>query len=400
APPSAKGWQTSSLQWIWLALALLLLATAFAVLSRLAHLQAIGHLLILLLLGLAGVSGLVVYQRQVRMHEAVLAKLDAEREAAFARLVESEERFRSMLQHFPVAYFALDPQGLWVDANQQALLMLRAESLATLLDRPFVDSWETGFSAVYSGSFEKFRAHAGPVAEMTLMRGDGRPIVVVAVMQNEYFVDQRLRRVHCLLHDISEQVAMREQLVSAGVELESRIQARTRALTQANDMLRDLARRDELTGLMNRLAGNELLQSEFAELRRSGHRYAVLLVDIDHFKRVNDTHGHAIGDEVLRQVAQVLLGDLRRSDFLARYGGEEFLAVLPGTDGTAAKRVADKLRAAVESTPHPVAGRVTISVGIAIASAEDRDERTSVDRADDMLYEAKQAGRNTVIAAA
>ncbi|MEK9720837.1 MAG: diguanylate cyclase, partial [Quisquiliibacterium sp.] len=396
----AKGWQTSSLQWIWLALALLLLATAFAVLSRLAHLQAIGHLLILLLLGLAGVSGLVVYQRQVRMHEAVLAKLDAEREAAFARLVESEERFRSMLQHFPVAYFALDPQGLWVDANQQALLMLRAESLATLLDRPFVDSWETGFSAVYSGSFEKFRAHAGPVAEMTLMRGDGRPIVVVAVMQNEYFVDQRLRRVHCLLHDISEQVAMREQLVSAGVELESRIQARTRALTQANDMLRDLARRDELTGLMNRLAGNELLQSEFAELRRSGHRYAVLLVDIDHFKRVNDTHGHAIGDEVLRQVAQVLLGDLRRSDFLARYGGEEFLAVLPGTDGTAAKRVADKLRAAVESTPHPVAGRVTISVGIAIASAEDRDERTSVDRADDMLYEAKQAGRNTVIAAA
>ena len=174
APPSAKGWQTSSLQWIWLVLALLLLATAFAVLSRLAHLQAIGHLLILLLLGLAGVSGLVVYQRQVRMHEAVLAKLDAEREAAFARLVESEERFRSMLQHFPVAYFALDPQGLWVDANQQALLMLRAESLATLLDRPFVDSWETGFSAVYSGSFEKFRAHAGPVAEMTLMRGDGQ----------------------------------------------------------------------------------------------------------------------------------------------------------------------------------------------------------------------------------
>jgi len=359
---------------------------------------ALGQMLVYLLLALLGAFGLVVYQRRVRAHEQLVATQREEREASFARLAASEERFRSLLQHLPIAYFALDPQGLWVDANRQALRMLRVDSLASLLDRPFVDSWETRFSALYGGAFQRFREQAGPVTEMTLLRDDGTPITVVAVLQDEYREDKQLRLIHGLLYDISAQVAMQENLIRASADFETKVQARTRALTQANDMLRDLARRDELTGLANRLAANELLQIEFAALRRGGRQYAVLIFDIDHFKGVNDSFGHGVGDEVLRQVAQVLLGDLRHNDFLARYGGEEFLAVLADTNLASASVVADKIRAAVAAMQHPVAGSISVSIGLAMARPEDPDERTAVDLADANLYAAKQSGRNKVVA--
>jgi diguanylate cyclase (GGDEF)-like protein/PAS domain S-box-containing protein len=361
---------------------------------------ALGQILVYLLVALAGAFGLFFYQRRARANALQVVAQREEREASFALLAASEERFRSLLQHLPVAYFALDPQGLWVDANRQTLRMLRVNSLASLLDRPFVDIWETRFSALYGGSFARFHEQAGPVAEMTLLRDDGSPVTVVAVMHDEYRDGRQLWLVHGLLYDISEQLALQERLMYVGADFETKVQARTRALTQANDMLRDLARRDELTGLANRLAANELLQSEFAAVRRGGRPYAVLVFDIDHFKRVNDTHGHRVGDEVLRQVAQVLLGDLRRNDFLARFGGEEFLAVLVDTDLAAASLVADKLRAAVESMPHPVAGVITVSVGLGMARPEDADERAAVEVADRNLYAAKQSGRNQVVAEA
>jgi len=359
---------------------------------------ALGQMLVYLLLAVTSAFGLMVYQRRVRAHERLVAVQRDEREASFARLAASEERFRSLLQHLPIAYFALDPQGLWVDANRQALRLLRVDSLASLLDRPFVDSWETRFSARYGGAFQRFREQAGPVTEMTLLRDDGTPITVVAVLQDEYRDDKQLRLTHGLLYDISAQVAMQENLIRASADFETKVQARTRALTQANDMLRDLARRDELTGLANRLAANELLQIEFAALRRGGRQYAVLIFDIDHFKGVNDSFGHGVGDEVLRQVAQVLLGDLRHNDFLARYGGEEFLAVLADTNLASASVVADKIRAAVAAMPHPVAGSISVSIGLAMARPEDPDERAAVDLADANLYAAKQSGRNKVVA--
>ena len=158
-----------------------------------------------------------------------------------------------------------------------------------------------------------------------------------------------------------------------------------------------LASRDVLTGVYNRRSFDERLVEWFQAFRRNGRPYALLLIDIDHFKRINDTHGHPAGDAVLRQLAQLLSDQVRASDFVARYGGEEFVVLLPET-GTAraAETVAEKIRAAVADVAFPDAGQVTISVGLSVSEASDADASAVMRRADDALYQAKAAGRNRV----
>ena len=157
-----------------------------------------------------------------------------------------------------------------------------------------------------------------------------------------------------------------------------------------------LARLDTLTQLPNRLAANERLQTEFLSMKRSKNVYSVLMMDIDFFKQVNDKHGHAVGDQVLQRVATAMQETLRESDFCARFGGEEFLALLPATDTPAAYQVAEKLRKAVESSPDPIAGPITVSIGLALPTSEQADEDIAVREADEALYRAKSAGRNQV----
>jgi diguanylate cyclase (GGDEF)-like protein len=161
--------------------------------------------------------------------------------------------------------------------------------------------------------------------------------------------------------------------------------------------LHGLARSDVMTRLPNRLAANERLHTEFIRMKRSKTSYTVLMIDIDFFKHVNDTHGHAAGDQVLKGVAKTLKATLRESDFCARFGGEEFLALLLATETPEACQVAEKLRQAIESAPDPVAGRITVSIGLAVANPEQADEDVAVRGADDNLYKAKETGRNKVV---
>jgi len=171
---------------------------------------------------------------------------------------------------------------------------------------------------------------------------------------------------------------------------------RSAALVAANRELEQLARRDALTGLQNRKSANERLRMEFLRLKRSGHPYAVLFMDVDWFKEVNDTHGHEAGDQVLRHMATVLTSSLRATDFVARYGGEEFLALLSETTREGALRIAEVVRRTVADQPFPVVGQVTVSIGVAMAHGEDEDEERAVRRADTALYQAKEDGRNAV----
>jgi diguanylate cyclase (GGDEF)-like protein/PAS domain S-box-containing protein len=186
-------------------------------------------------------------------------------------------------------------------------------------------------------------------------------------------------------------------ILQLNAELEAKVKARTAELLAANEELRHLARHDPLTGLPNRLAANERRQLEFIALQRSGKPCAVMLIDVDHFKQVNDNFGHAVGDRVLRRVGRCLASSLRESDFVARWGGEEFLVLLPGTELDAATRVADKLRQAVESRPDPEAGTITISLGLALATPASRGEDAPLSEADACLYAAKRAGRNRLV---
>lgn len=156
---------------------------------------------------------------------------------------------------------------------------------------------------------------------------------------------------------------------------------------------------DELTRIYNRRFAVEFLEREMSRTRRHGRELSVVLLDIDHFKFVNDEAGHAAGDEVLRQVAACLRDQLRREACVARYGGEEFLVILPETGAEGARVVAEMLRAAVESLAPVIDGaprEITVSAGVGVWHDGLRGVEDLVREADGHLYAAKDAGRNCV----
>ncbi len=159
-----------------------------------------------------------------------------------------------------------------------------------------------------------------------------------------------------------------------------------------------MAMTDSLTRVPNRRALIE--QAEHALARRGGLPLALLMIDVDHFKRINDIHGHPTGDEVLRKVAERLMGRLRGQDILGRYGGEEFCVIAPDTHAEGAHRLAESLRETIASTPLRIehgAFRVTVSVGYALCpAASERTLKKLLAEADIALYAAKQAGRDRV----
>jgi diguanylate cyclase (GGDEF)-like protein len=166
--------------------------------------------------------------------------------------------------------------------------------------------------------------------------------------------------------------------------------------------LRLLSTRDRFTGLLNRAVFNEQLEREVAVARREGGRFAVAMLDIDSFKRFNDTYGHAGGDEALRLVAQTLRRSCRESDVVARYGGEEFALILPGVRSGRAHDLLERFRRTVAATPIHLPGQrrpVSLTVSIGVASwPEDGDSPAGVLAcADRRLYEAKAEGRDRVV---
>lgn len=174
------------------------------------------------------------------------------------------------------------------------------------------------------------------------------------------------------------------------------------ALTRYQRRLEEMASTDKLTGLLNRHAFTILITKLLTDYRRDPRPISILLADIDHFKAINDRHGHLVGDGALVEVAKALQRELRASDLAVRWGGEEFLLVLKGCDLGEAQRIAEKLRKAVMAAPVTVRGiqiPVTISVGACQFDGVETSDQ-AVFRADAALYRAKGAGRNRVEVAA
>jgi diguanylate cyclase (GGDEF)-like protein len=171
-------------------------------------------------------------------------------------------------------------------------------------------------------------------------------------------------------------------------------------LVTANRELQELSNTDTLTRLYNRRFLLETLTKEFRRAMRYGHELSVLMVDADHFKRVNDRHGHLCGDTVLKSIAGILKKTMRNTDIVARYGGEEIVALLPETDRERATRIAEKLRKEIESTEILCDGKhITITVSIGVAAYPENnvsDPMLLVQAADMAMYKAKQTGRNKV----
>lgn len=168
-----------------------------------------------------------------------------------------------------------------------------------------------------------------------------------------------------------------------------------------NNALERLASHDTLTGVLNARAYYAACQQAIQMATRTGQPYAVMFVDLDHFKAVNDTHGHAAGDAVLKAVAACMQRTIRRSDVLGRIGGEEFSIFMPATDRKGALHLAEALRLAVEAL-HPSIGErtlpITASIGVAVCEGAPEDMPAIQQRADQAMYLAKQGGRNRVSA--
>lgn len=189
--------------------------------------------------------------------------------------------------------------------------------------------------------------------------------------------------------------------LEACVEL-AKLTALHAAEAHASIHLRRTAENDALTGTMNRRSLDQVLAREFAHSRAASVPLTVLFIDIDWFKRINDEHGHACGDQCLRSIANALRGELRPNDALARYGGEEFLVALPGQDAAASRIIAERLRQAVERNTIVWQGQpLTLTVSIGLASRRNGDVGVAemLERADKALYAAKREGRNRVCVA-
>jgi diguanylate cyclase (GGDEF)-like protein len=197
----------------------------------------------------------------------------------------------------------------------------------------------------------------------------------------------------------SQLLLINSELAGFNKRLEAIVAERTKELQETNRQLELLAVTDKLTGLFNRLKLDKTLTEEVARSERYYSDFSVILLDIDLFKQVNDTHGHEVGDTVLVDIAKILSAHVRLTDLVGRWGGEEFLIVCCGSPLEAAVNVAEKLREVIALHVFSVVGHKTASFGVAQYRTDD-DVKSVVANADRALYQAKNSGRNRVCASA
>ncbi len=201
------------------------------------------------------------------------------------------------------------------------------------------------------------------------------------------------------LHQFQTQAHLQTQIVSMQhqvTDLEEKLSQKTTELIKKNLDLQKLSTTDTLTQLPNRLK----LDQHFLLLLKHCQRYhmplSIILLDLDYFKRVNDTHGHQVGDEVLIELSERLSNNIRETDLVGRWGGEEFLILCPELTHYQAMQLAEKLRQLIEVQPFNIVGTQTASFGIATLKAHDTED-SLLEAADQALYQAKQQGRNRII---
>lgn len=304
-------------------------------------------------------SGRVTHYASVQQDVTAQVRLAAERDM----LAEALETVAD-----PIMITDTDHRILYVNKAFERILGHPSEDIVGRTPWPLYEGTESESSyAEITASLERHEPVHGRV---TIRTRDGRLLHTLHTVTPNRADDSGARRNISTFHDITE-------LVEAAEEL------RVRAST------------DALTGLRNRRAGESILRAQLRELPKSDRRLSVALCDIDHFKRINDTYGHAVGDRVLQQVAAQLDTLVRGGDVAVRWGGEEFLLIMPGATLDPAVGAAERVRAALEASPDAEVGAVTISIGVSEARPEDTVE-SLLERADQALYAAKANGRNRV----
>lgn len=304
-------------------------------------------------------------------------------------------KFRDLFEYLPVAYQSLDIYGRWIDANQEMANLLGFDTPEAMLGKNFADYWDDAVRDQFPAVYGQFKVDHGTRNELQLRRCDGSPVTVILTGRVQRDKNGRFVRTHCTLTDISERRSMENKILKLNADLEARVEARTAELNDAIAHLQRLASEDSLTGLWRRWRFEESVDLELDRVQRYGGVLSLAILDVDHFKNINDQYGHSAGDQVLVRLAALLKQHLRSVDVLARWGGEEFAVMLPKTNVRDAMTVVEKLREMVFRECFPIVGTVTVSGGI----AEWQPGQTFDDcftRADDALYVAKAEGRNRI----
>jgi len=250
-------------------------------------------------------------------------------------------------------------------------LRRKLETVTTLKSRAF-SSWE---QRPYLIRFDTYRPITG-VADCMYQNVTFLPIMALNGM---------VEQIGIIIYDMTD-VAVSKQ-----------------AFTRANEELAKLSRTDRLTGLANRGFWEECMVQEFKRAKRAGHPCSLIMFDIDHFKKINDTFGHQCGDEVIRQTAACLGDCMRSTDIAGRYGGEEYAVILIDTDCDGALFVAERIRETLQALAVEHDGqevRFTVSLGVAEVTEQMVAHDQLIEAADRALYEAKKAGRNNAKVAA
>ncbi|MGA0534158.1 sensor domain-containing diguanylate cyclase [Hansschlegelia sp. KR7-227] len=315
-----------------------------------------------------------------------------------AALVVSVEAFAKDLEGLNRPYYFVDPQGVVVMSNlsdslYRTLWPLNPEAQAGLSGRyGTLDARPIARSEIRDSVWTEIDGAREYVRRRFIAGADWSLIILKPT--REIFATRFVGIVITLLVTV---VALMYLL---GRERWMHEDAQRRAQSELQDLARDLnikATTDPLTGLYNRLRLNDILPHEMARADRAGSALSVVMYDIDHFKAINDSFGHATGDKVLAALSRTVEGSLRATDHLVRWGGEEFLLILPDTDAEAARHVAEKLRETIADMRVGDIG-VTSSFGIA-GYAPEEPMADLIGRADKALYRAKANGRNQVAVA-
>jgi diguanylate cyclase (GGDEF)-like protein/PAS domain S-box-containing protein len=321
-----------------------------------------------------------------------------ERRSATQRLESSEARLHAFMNHSPSLMFIKDLAGRYLyvnDAFTRAFGLERHDVIFHSDAELFAPELEAQFTA---NDVEALAARTGIEFEEVAPYRDGQLHTSIVHKFPMYDRGGQVIALGGVVTDITERKRLEEALTQNNNQLRAAIRTEI-ALRQRQEHLQHIATHDPLTGVTNRAPFYQRAQQAIAASRRSGHLIALLYIDLDRFKEINDSLGHSVGDEVLRQVAARLSGCLREVDTIARHGGDEFIVLLDGIERAEQVTQVTVRMQEVLREPMAIEGRdvnVTASIGVAFFPRDGAEVSTLIRMADVAMYRSKELGRNTV----
>ncbi|WP_419885445.1 sensor domain-containing diguanylate cyclase [Paenibacillus sp. B-A-8] len=314
------------------------------------------------------------------------------------------------LRYAPCGYVSITHEGIIKDVNQTFLDRMGYKQV-DLVHKHFESIMSTANKLIFHSYFYPFINLNGQVEELFINLKDSKGQAVPYLLNGRRLECEGVEVIDCILVQMGKRIDYELELRSAKKQIEEaywekdqalaklkqihlEIEQKQAELMEMNAVLVELSNTDKLTGLKNRRFLQEKLDEQIVGYGRDQAVFSLCIIDIDHFKKVNDTYGHQTGDYVLEKLASILKLQSREEDIAARYGGEEFILLLPNTDISESKIIAENLRQSIAYSTWEM-GQITVSVGIATFIPAD-SEATLLQKADQALYASKEQGRNRV----